>query len=264
MVGVEDITVSYDGGNDVLCNVSFHVEAGETVAVVGRNGSGKSTLLKAICSDLPLKKGRVIVCGDDIANAKRKEVAKMMAVVEQHVPRAEMTVRQYVMLGRTVWGSLFRIGASREDEKIVSEAMAVVGVTSLADRRLDMISGGELQLCSIARAVAQQTSLILFDEPTSNLDLYNQKQVIDIVRKLKAAGKTMILVMHDLNLASAVADKVAVLKQGRLLVFDDARHAMTEAVLNNAFDTDVRIVQIDDKNKPIIVPENLLNICEKV
>ncbi|MCQ2230053.1 MAG: ABC transporter ATP-binding protein [Bacteroidales bacterium] len=264
MVSVDNIYFSYSEGTEVLHDVSFSARSGEVVSIVGRNGSGKSTLLKAISGDLALCSGRVCVGGDDVRGLSCRRIAQLVSFVEQDVPASDMKVRQYVSLGRTPWSSMWKLTYSKEDEEAVGEAMRVTGVDYLADKRLCDISGGERQLCSIARAVAQCSPVMLLDEPISNLDVVNQLQVLNVLSLLRAQGKTIICVLHDLNVVSALADKVVVLKKGRVLAFAEKADAMLSQVLTEAMDTEMKVVKSSNENMPIIVPENLLNICEKV
>ena len=218
-------------------------------------------MLCAVSGDLVPTAGSVVVDGKSIGEYSPRERARRIAFVEQNIAETSMTVGEYVMLGRMPHRSLLSVRDSRRDREMVCSAVSMVGINDLIDKQLNCISGGERQLASVARAIAQQSPVLLLDEPTSNLDIANQQRILSIVRRLAdGERKAVIIVVHDINQAVAVADEVAILKRGRLLAHGSAQQCITQDVLQNAYDTDVCIVRDDISQRMVVVP----NIERKV
>lgn len=230
MLTVENLQFSYGNGPDILKGVSFSLEDGQTMAILGNNGAGKSTMLKCFNRILPAKHGRVCMDGQNLLQMPGREIAKRMAFVAQHVPGTQMTVHDVVMLGRRPY---MRWGFTEEDHRIVHEAMEQLGLTPLRGRFLSQLSGGERQKAILARALAQQPKILLLDEPTSSLDLQNQYQVLEIVRDIcHNTGITAIVVIHDLNLALRFCDRFLLLKDGLVYRYGDASILDRTAILD--------------------------------
>lgn len=230
MLTVENLQFSYGNGPDILKGVSFSLEDGQTMAILGNNGAGKSTMLKCFNRILSAKHGRVCMDGQNLLQMPGREIAKRMAFVAQHVPGTQMTVHDVVMLGRRPY---MRWGFTEEDHRIVHEAMEQLGLTPLRGRFLSQLSGGERQKAILARALAQQPKILLLDEPTSSLDLQNQYQVLEIVRDIcHNTGITAIVVIHDLNLALRFCDRFLLLKDGLVYRYGDASILDRTAILD--------------------------------
>ena len=230
MLTVENLQFSYGNGPDILKGVSFSLEDGQTMAILGNNGAGKSTMLKCFNRILPAKCGSVYMDGQDLLQMPGREIAKRMAFVAQHVPGTQMTVHDVVMLGRRPY---MRWGFTEEDHRIVHEAMEQLGLTPLRGRFLSQLSGGERQKAILARALAQQPKILLLDEPTSSLDLQNQYQVLEIVRDIcHNTAITAIVVIHDLNLALRFCDRFLLLKDGLVYRYGDASILDRTAILD--------------------------------
>lgn len=259
-IEISHLTVGY-GRSEVLTDVSLSIQYQSVMAVVGANGAGKSTLLRAVAGDLVPTAGSVVVDGKSIGEYSPRERARRIAFVEQNIAETSMTVGEYVMLGRMPHRSLLSVRDSRHDREMVRNAVSIVGINDLIDKQLNCISGGERQLASVARVIAQQSPVLLLDEPTSNLDIANQQRILSIVRRLaESEQKAVIIVVHDINQAVAVADEVAILKCGRLLAHGSAQQCITQDVLQNAYDTDVCIVRDDASQRIVVIP----NIERKV
>ena len=214
MLTVERLSYHYKGGPAVLDQVSFSVEDGQFMAILGNNGVGKSTMLKCFNKILRPDAGRILMDGEDLLQLPGREIAKRMAFVAQTVPSTQMTVHDIVMLGRRPYMTW---GFTEEDHKIVHEAMDQLSVSHLRGRFLSQLSGGERQKVMLARALAQQPKVLLLDEPTSSLDIQNQYQVLRIVRDIcRNQHITAIVVIHDLNLALRFCDRFLLLRQGRV------------------------------------------------
>ena len=214
MIEVNNISYHYHGGKDVLKDVSFALEQGQFLAILGNNGVGKSTLLKCLNKILRADSGQVLLDGENILQMSNHQVSRRMAFVAQTVPSTQMTVHDVVMLGRRPY---MKFGFTEKDHQIVHSAMDRLNLDPLRGQFLNQLSGGERQKVMLARALAQQPKLLLLDEPTSSLDIHNQYQVLQIVQELcHHDGLTAIVVIHDLNLALRFCDRFLLLRQGQV------------------------------------------------
>jgi iron complex transport system ATP-binding protein len=251
-VGVDSVSVSL-GGTEVLHGVTTSVEHGEWVAVIGPNGAGKTTLLRAITS-LAAYEGTIALHGDDLRTLPHRERARRVALVAQ-IPTmpAEMSVREYVLLGRTPYIG-YLATERRSDHEATDAAIDRLELGPLARRRLSSLSGGERQRAVLARALAQDAPLLLLDEPTSALDVGRQQQALEIVDELRATeGLTVLSAMHDLTLAGQYADRLVLLDQGRVVADGSASHVLTRALISTHYRADVRIVG-DPESGLVVVP----------
>lgn len=214
MLKIEDLCYHYQGGPAVLDRVSFQVQDGDFLAILGNNGVGKSTLLKCFNKILTPDSGRILMDTEDLLAMDRREIARRIAFVAQSVPATRMTVHDAVMLGRRPY---MNWGFTEDDHRIVHEAMDQLEISHLRGRFLSQLSGGERQKVMLARALAQQPQVLLLDEPTSNLDIQNQYHVLQIVKNIcKNQGITAIVVIHDLNLALRFCSRFLLLRQGQV------------------------------------------------
>jgi len=247
--------VSVDlGGARVISGMDFEMRTGELVGLVGPNGAGKSTLLRAATGVVPLVEGYVEIEGTPLAGRSRRELARRVAVVQQ-LPEAPpaMTVRELVLLGRTPHlGLLEREGA--HDAAIALEAMRSAGCETLAARALGTLSGGQRRRAFIARALAQEPALLLLDEPTANLDPQAQSEICLLLRALVSAGVAILVVVHDLTLAAAYCDRVALLHEGRLDALGPPREVLTEARVQHVYGPLVRMISDPRTGLPVIIP----------
>lgn len=244
----EAVCVRY-GAREILRDVSIDVRAGEVLALVGANGSGKTTLLRALSGVLPLSQGAVWI-EDPPREARRsllalppRERAQRIGVVEQdmHLP-FRFTVREVVALGRLPHRARFS-ARTPADEQAVDRALSETGLASLADRPIDTLSSGERQRAFIALALAQAPRILLLDEPIAHLDLRYQVEIIRLAQKLAGAGLSVLLTLHDLNLAS-FAHRVALLAGGRLLCTGAPAEVLTPPHIAEAYGTPVRVLDI--------------------
>ena len=218
----------------VLAGVSLKVEAGETVALLGPNGSGKSTLLNTLAGLILPLGGEVRIGGDDLRGLKAREVARRVASVPQDeaVPFA-FTVRQIVMMGRLARSN--GLLDTPEDAAAAEAAMRRADCEALADRPADAISGGERQRALIARALAADAPLLLMDEPSSHLDAPHQAWLVRLVRELARGGCAVVVALHDLSLAAALADRIALLAEGGVIADGPADDVLQSKTLDAAF-----------------------------
>lgn len=242
MLTVKDLSYRYRGGPAILRQVSFSVEDGSFLAILGNNGVGKSTMLKCLNRILTPTGGEIRVDGDDLSRLSGRERARRIAFVAQSVPSIQMTVHDIVMLGRRPY---MKWSFTEEDHIIVHEAMDRLGVSHLRGRFLDQLSGGERQKVMLARALAQQPKILLLDEPTSSLDIQNQYQVLQIVGDIcHEKGIAALLVIHDLNLALRFCDQFLLLRQGEVYRWG-GREILDRQALKDVYRVDAEIALVN-------------------
>ena len=232
---MENTTLAY-GSKEVVRNMTFMAAPGDMVGLVGPNGSGKSTIIKALCHVLIPKSGRVLTNGLDISRLSHRDLAKTISVVPQTpVLPSAFTAFEIVLMGRNPHLGMFQYEKSH-DINIAWEAMERCGVQQFADRHISELSGGEIQSVVIARALAQETEGILLDEPTANLDIGRQIEVLDLLKEeCQRRQLTIIAAIHDLNLAAAYCEKLVLIKNGSLYAFGSPREVITSANICNVY-----------------------------
>ena len=212
MLEIQNLCAGYPG-KDVLKSIHFTAPAGKVTAIIGPNGCGKSTLLKTLCGILPVQSGQVSLGGQAILGLSSRELAKIAAYLPQSRPIPDMTAQRMVLHGRFPYlGYPRRYGKS--DYAWADRAMEAMGISELADTPLQQLSGGQRQKVYIAMALAQDTPVILLDEPTTYLDISHQLQMMHLAKDLAARGKTVVMVIHDLPHALQTADHIVLLHQG--------------------------------------------------
>ncbi|HLR21529.1 MAG TPA: ABC transporter ATP-binding protein [Tissierellaceae bacterium] len=233
-------------GTPVLKDISFNVEKGKFLSIIGPNGSGKSTLLKTLNNLYSPNKGEILVKKKNIKNYKSKELAKELALVPQDTNiDYEFVVEDIVMMGRYPYKGRFE-KEDDNDYKIIDEALNMTNTTELRERLITEISGGERQRVIIAKALVQNPSIILLDEPTSNLDINHQIEILNLLKKLNEEEKTtVILVMHDINLAAQYSDEIILLNNGEILGEGIPETVITVENIKEAYNMEVAI----DRNK---------------
>ncbi len=239
-------TLSYSFKNNrVVQGVSFTVSAGAFFVVIGPNGSGKTTLLKMLCGIAKPETGTVEIFGRKLREYGRAALARAVALVPQIMPlNFPFTVQEAVLLGRTPHLGL--IGLERHaDLEIARQAMEFTDIDHLSQRKIDQLSGGELQRVFIARAICQQPRIILLDEPTASLDLSHQVRIMDLMEKLRVEqGITVVLVSHDVNLAAMYADTLLLLEKGHIAGSGSPAGVLCREVIESVYGCPVVI----DKN----------------
>ncbi|MER6813844.1 ABC transporter ATP-binding protein [Spirillospora sp. NPDC000708] len=249
-VAVRGLDVSL-GGRPVLKDVSLEVAAGSWTAVIGPNGAGKSTLLRAVLGLLP-SAGEIAVAGADLAAMKPRQRARLVAYAPQspNLP-VGMTVFDYTLLGRSPY--IPHLGReSARDRAIAREVLDRLDLAGLADRPLDHLSGGERQRVVLARALAQQTSVLLLDEPTTALDIGHQQQVMELIDQLRLSdGLTVVTTIHDLTLAGQYADGLVLLSGGRVAAAGTPGEVLTRAAIQEHFDARVHVLPGPD-GRPLL------------
>jgi len=249
MIEIKNINQSYhrDGHRRSIKNVSLTLGDNMITALVGANGAGKSTLLAVMTNLLPSLSGTISIDGVDIKKMKTIDIAKKIAVLRQtHNISIRITVNDLVEFGRFPHCG----GRLQETDKLkVEEALSYMDMTSMRDRYLDEISGGQKQRAFIAMILAQDTPYIFFDEPLNNLDIKYSVEMMKIIKKLVTElDKTVIVVLHDINFAAAYAEHIVAMKDGRIINEGDPEKMVTKEVLDGVFDHDFHIVKHDNKS----------------
>ncbi len=238
-------------GRLVLRAVDLEVRAGELVALVGPNGAGKSTLLQVFAGDLPATDGYVAVDGIPLDRWRRTDLARRRAVLPQQFDLAfPFTVLEVVRMARAPWGA---VTTSEADDAIVAAALSEAGVSELASREFTSLSGGEQARVAFARLLAQRTHLLLLDEPTAALDVHHQEILMQRVRRQVEDGAGAVVVMHDLGLAAAYADRVALLARGALVTVGAPSAVLRASVLTTVYEHDLEVVPHPRTGTPIVV-----------
>jgi iron complex transport system ATP-binding protein len=241
VISFAGLTVRY-GDTTALRGISDQVPAGEWLGVIGANGAGKTTLLDAIAALVPYS-GRVTVCDRPAARLSRRELARLIAYVPQRpVLPPDMTVRDYVLLGRTAHIGYLRT-ESAADRRVASAAIDRLDLGAMAGRALRAMSGGELQRVVIARALAQEASVLLLDEPTSALDLGRRMDALELIDEVRhERSLTILSAIHDLTLAGQFADRLLLLADGQIAASGSAREVLRESALAVHFGTGVQVL----------------------
>jgi iron complex transport system ATP-binding protein len=243
------------GDRTVVTDLSTSVPDGLTTVIVGANACGKSTLLRGMARLLRPSQGSVLLDGHEIATLPSREVARTLGLLPQNPVTPEgVTVVDLVGRGRHPHQSAFR-RRTAEDEQAVAEALELTDTLDLAERLVDELSGGQRQRVWIAMALAQQTDLLLLDEPTTYLDIAHQVEVLDLLADLnEARGTTIVMVLHDLNLAARYADHLVAMCEGRIVAAGAPVEVITEERVRTVFGMDCRVVEDPVTATPLVVP----------
>ncbi len=257
-IRAESIQVAYDQKR-VLDNLSVAIPDQKITTIIGANGCGKSTLLKALTRIQPIQKGAILLDGQSIAKLPTKEVAKKMALLPQVLEANQgISVYELVSYGRfphqKYLGSL-----SQQDRNAIHWAMEVTKVTAFADMDVDSLSGGQRQRVWIAIALAQDTDTIFLDEPTTYLDMNHQLEVLELLQRLnKESRKTIVMVLHDLNLSARFSDYLIAMKAGQIKYQGKAETLMTADILRDIFQIEAQLTEDPIHKRPILLTYQLL------
>ena len=240
----------------IVDELSLEIPDGGFTVVVGPNGCGKSTLLRALGRMLTPRSGRVVLDGNDIRSHRTKEVARRIALLPQSPlwPGA-ISVADLVSRGRYPYQSMLRQW-SPEDEHVASEALNEVGMRYAADQLVDELSGGQRQRVWIAMTLAQRTPVLLLDEPTTFLDIAHQIEVLDLCSQLHQSGRTLVAVLHDLNLAARYATHVVAMRSGKIVMQGSASDVFTPELLREVFDLEALVLEDPETGRPLVVPRD--------
>lgn len=258
-LSVRDLRIT--AGDKVLVSaVGFVAPRGCVTGLVGPNGAGKSSLLSGLLGILPVSSGRVDFAGQDLIGMSRRQRAQICAYVEQAAATEErLSVADVVALGRLPFQSMWQHGAGAEDERIIAGALEAVGLADFATRLYTTLSGGERQRVQIARALAQEPQLLVLDEPTSHLDIHAQLQVLDLLKRHAARGATVVLALHDLNLAMRYCDHLVMMGGGEIVAEGPPSAVLTSERLGAVYGVAARSIVDLETGGTVIVFDGVLS-----
>ena len=249
LVSAVGVGVDLDGAT-VLDDVTLEVVPGEVLVLVGPNGAGKSTLLGVLSGERRPTRGAVTIDGRELGGIRHLELARLRSVLTQeNTVSFPFLVAEVVAMGRSPWA---RSVEGRDDIAAVAEAMDAADITHLAGRRYTQLSGGEKARVSLARVLAQRARTVFLDEPTAALDLRHQEEVMACARTLASTGIAVVVVLHDLSLAAAYADRVALIARGSLRAVGTPAEVITAAMVEEVYGLPVQILQ--QSGRPVVLP----------
>lgn len=257
-INTKDLNISY-GNLDIVKDLNLNIPKGKITTIIGANGCGKSTVLKTIARILQPKSGSIFINGQDIQKQSSKELAKTMAVLPQS-PQAPngLTVEELIAYGRFPHQKGFG-KLKKEDDEIIKWALEVTGILEFKDRPIEALSGGQRQRAWIAMALAQETDILLLDEPTTYLDLAHQLEVLKLLEDLnRKQGTTIVMVIHELNNAARFADHMIGVKKGKIVCEGNAHKVMTRENLKEIFNIDATIVEDPKNHKPVCITYDMV------
>jgi iron complex transport system ATP-binding protein len=253
-LSAESLTLAY-GDRTIVEGMDLHIPPGRITAIVGANGCGKSTLLRALARLMAPRAGQVILDGEALHGRPTKEVARIMGLLPQGPVAPEgIAVADLVGRGRHPHQKLLARW-SKHDYDVVAQSLDATGIADLADRPVDELSGGQRQRVWIAMALAQETDILLLDEPTTFLDVAHQIEVLDLLTDLnRERGTTIVMVLHDMNLAARYADHMFALRSGRLVADGPPSEVVTSELIRDVFELDALVIPDPLSGTPIILP----------
>ncbi len=247
VISAEHVAFGYTPGLPVLQDISFEVHRGEVLMILGANGCGKSTLMRTLLNENRPSRGAITLNGTDVSMMRPAQTARHVAMVfQEHTAPFPFSVLDVVKMGRAPYLPFFGM-PTRKDVQICNEALEVVGLSHLRDEAYTLLSGGERQLVLIARALAQQTGLIMMDEPTSHLDYRNAAVIIKMAHQLASRqGKAVIIITHLPDQAFYYPTKAALMKGGRFFSYGPSREVLTEENLTEAYNMPIKVLATRD------------------
>ena len=254
LVDVKNISFSYDKDSPaVFENISFSIEKGDVLCVLGPNGTGKTTLIKCINGLHKVNEGEVYLNGTSIQNLSFRDISRTVGYIPQgHVPSFPFTVFDVVLMGRSPYVNITSSPKER-DREIAFNALETLGIEDLKDKSYTNLSGGERQLVFLARVLAQEPDLLILDEPTNHLDFGNQIKLLEIIEQLSKLGLAVIMSSHYPDHAFLAASKVAIMKDKGFIDFGTPDEVLSEENLKKAYGIDVKLIELEDGRK-ICVP----------
>ncbi|GAA0862215.1 MULTISPECIES: ABC transporter ATP-binding protein [Peptostreptococcaceae] len=250
----KNIVTGYDK-KIIIDGIDITIPSNKISVIIGANACGKSTLLKTLARLIKPKSGDVIIDGKKITSMPSKELAKVLGLLPQSpvVPEG-ITVSDLVSRGRFPYQTLLK-GMDQTDFDAVEEALEIMGITELANRSVDELSGGQRQRVWIAMALAQQTDILLLDEPTTYLDITYQVEILDLLTDLnRKRGTTIVMVLHDINLSARYADYIFALRKGKLIDQGTPSEVITSELIDKVFGLDCTVIKDPVSSSPFIVP----------
>lgn len=237
------------GSKEILKNIDLTVKFGEIVGLLGPNGTGKSTLVGVMAGDLTPSSGTIFYQGKSLTDYPRKELARTRSVMPQHTDFPfSYQVYDIVSMGRQCWDPNPTV-----DDQIITHSMAATDVAGFEERDVTCLSGGEKARVTFARVLTQQAGVVFLDEPTAALDIAHQERTMEVCRKLAAQGHAVIAVMHDLQLAGAYCDRIALMEKGGVAAYGPPAEVLTDSLLSRVYQWPIKVATIDERL--VILPQ---------
>jgi len=254
MIHIENISAGYSG-EKTLKNISFNIDRKDFFGIIGKNGAGKSTLLKVLCNLIKPYSGNIYINYKNINCFSKREFATTVSFLPQYVDTSlSFTAFEFIMFGRYPYMNMFKI-PSNNDYSVVKGVMDFLQIANLAQRKINELSGGEKQRILIAQVLVQETNIIIFDEPTSHLDIGNQNDILEILRDLNENyNKIIILTLHDLNIAGEFCNKLALMENGSICRYGTPEEVLNYVDIERVYNTTVVVKTNPISNKPYVIP----------
>lgn len=250
IIELKNLSIGY-GNKSVLQDVNAKINKGEIVGIIGCNGAGKSTLLKTIRGLLPKQSGEILYFGRKVESFSEKELAREVAYLQQNVEVGfGYTGKDIVLAGRYSYMKWWK-GESISDEELALKCMEYTGTKELAERPVNEVSGGQKQRILLAKVLAQQTPILFLDEPTTGLDMVYQEEIFRFSKALAEMGKTILMVVHELNLAAKYCSRIILLGEGTVIADGRPDNVFTEKILSKAYNAPVRVIRSHNTNEII-------------
>ena len=250
IIELKNLSIGY-GNKSVLQDVNAKINKGEIVGIIGCNGAGKSTLLKTIRGLLPKQSGEILYFGRKVESFSEKELAREVAYLQQNVEVGfGYTGKDIVLAGRYPYMKWWK-GESISDEELALKCMEYTGTKELAERPVNEVSGGQKQRILLAKVLAQQTPILFLDEPTTGLDMVYQEEIFRFSKALAEMGKTILMVVHELNLAAKYCSRIILLGEGTVIADGRPDNVFTEKILSKAYNAPVRVIRSHNTNEII-------------
>ena len=254
IIQIENLRCGYKSGFHIS-DINFSLSKGMFAGIIGPNGSGKTTLFRGISGSLPIDKGRVLFDGKDITKLSLREKAQKLSIVTQFRETTNMTVEEYVMMGRIPYRKQFQFFDTKEDIAIAHHYMNLTNTYRLRGKQMTELSGGEQQMVSIASALCQKPYLLLLDEPTSHLDITHQMQFMNLIQKLnEELSLSVIMIVHDLSLAAEYCDYMVMMKDGKIYNQGAPDIVLTYQQIEEVYNTVVLVKTNPISGKPVVFP----------
>ena len=259
MIKLENISFSYNKKKEFIQDLSLEFKSGEITTILGPNGSGKSTLLHMMSTYLKPKSGKIYLGDKDLGKLKQKEIAKYISCVyQENEAPDDITVRDLVSFGRNIYSSVKKED-KEENKRMIDFALKATGIEEIQDKKVVNLSGGQKQRAFIAMSLAQNTEVLLLDEPTTYLDIYHQIEILEVVKSLNEKYNiTIVMVLHELNNAARFAHHMIGVKKGKICCKGTAEEVMTKENLRELFNIDSEIVTDPRTKKPVCITYDMV------
>lgn len=253
LLEINNLSFKYHNGRSIFQNVSFQLDNGEILSILGPNGCGKSTLLNCIANIYKPKSGEIRLNGQSLSNMNIRNVAQIIGYVPQiHIPAYAFTVREFTVMGRTPYIGAFKT-PGKIDYRIADESLERLDISHLRDKPYTEISGGERQMVLIARVITQQPKIILLDEPTAHLDYGNQHRAVQIISQLADEGYALIMTTHNPEHAIILNGKVAILNRKGILGVGQSAETINAETLSNLYGLSIKTVYVEEAKRVVSV-----------